>query len=33
MVAAWFALHRKQPITEIGDLRAERGSGAAGGRM
>jgi hypothetical protein len=33
MVAAWFALHRKQPITEIGDLRTERGSGAAGGRM
>jgi methyl-accepting chemotaxis protein len=32
MVAAWFALHRKQPLTEIGHLPAERGSGAAGGR-
>lgn len=28
MVAAWFALHRKQPLTEIGDLRTEKGSGA-----
>ena len=28
MVAAWFALHRKQPLTEIGDLRKEKGSGA-----
>jgi hypothetical protein len=32
MVAAWFALHRKQPLTEIGHLPTERGSGAAGGR-
>jgi len=29
MVAAWFALHRKQPLTEIGDLRTEKGTGAS----
>jgi hypothetical protein len=32
MVAAWFALHRKRPMTEIGDLRTEREGGAVGGR-
>jgi hypothetical protein len=26
IVAAWFALHRKQPITEIGELRRGRGN-------
>lgn len=30
IVAAWFALHRKQPMTEIGDLRT--GSGSAGAK-
>ena len=28
MVAVWFALHRKQPLTEIGDVRTAKGSGA-----
>lgn len=28
MVTAWFTLRRKRPLTEIGDLRKEKGSGA-----